>query len=134
MDERLRFAARLLAGEKMAAMRREFDISRKTGYKIFNRYKDCGLDGLTDRPAALPTGKPPTRSGQDSDRPAEEGEAELGSTQDPGAVEAASPRRPYTGDQHRSCRVGSPRAGQTPQEAPVQGSGHRSRVGTDPDH
>ena len=22
---------------------------RKTGYKIFNRYKDCGLDGLTDR-------------------------------------------------------------------------------------
>jgi putative transposase len=28
---------------------REFDISRKTGYKIFQRYKDCGLDGLTDR-------------------------------------------------------------------------------------
>ena len=28
---------------------REFDISRKTGYKIFERYKDCGLDGLTDR-------------------------------------------------------------------------------------
>ncbi|MCP4004637.1 MAG: helix-turn-helix domain-containing protein, partial [bacterium] len=21
----------------------------QTGYKIFNRYKDCGLDGLTDR-------------------------------------------------------------------------------------
>jgi putative transposase len=33
----------------MAALCREFDISRKTGYKIFNRYKDCGLDGLTDR-------------------------------------------------------------------------------------
>ena len=49
MDERLRFVARLLAGEKMAALCREFDISRKTGYKIFNRYKDCGLDGLTDR-------------------------------------------------------------------------------------
>jgi predicted nucleic acid-binding protein len=28
---------------------REFDISRKTGHKIFNRYKDCGLEGLTDR-------------------------------------------------------------------------------------
>jgi hypothetical protein len=26
-----------------------FDISRKTGYKIFNRYQDCGLEGLTDR-------------------------------------------------------------------------------------
>ena len=49
MDERLRFVARLLEGEKMAALCREFDISRKTGYKIFNRYKDCGLDGLTDR-------------------------------------------------------------------------------------
>ncbi len=49
VDERLRFVARLLDGEKMAALCREFDISRKTGYKIFNRYKDCGLDGLTDR-------------------------------------------------------------------------------------
>ena len=49
VDERLRFVARLLAGEKMAALCREFDISRKTGYKIFNRYKDCGLEGLTDR-------------------------------------------------------------------------------------
>jgi len=49
MDERLRFVARLLDGEKMAAVCREFDISRKTGYKIFERYKSCGLDGLTDR-------------------------------------------------------------------------------------
>ncbi len=49
MDERLRFVARLLDGEKMAGLCREFDISRKTGYKIFTRYKDCGLEGLTDR-------------------------------------------------------------------------------------
>ena len=48
-DERLRFVARLLDGEKMAPLCLEFDISRKTGYKIFNRYKDIGLDGLTDR-------------------------------------------------------------------------------------
>jgi putative transposase len=33
----------------MAAVCREFGISRKTGYKIFNRYKDCGLRGLEDR-------------------------------------------------------------------------------------
>jgi hypothetical protein len=45
----LRFVARLLDGEKMAGLCREFGISRKTGYKIFNRYKDCGLEGLTDR-------------------------------------------------------------------------------------
>jgi putative transposase len=49
MDERLRFVARFLEGEKMAALCREFDVSRKTGYKIFQRYKDCGLEGLTDR-------------------------------------------------------------------------------------
>jgi len=49
MDERLRFVARLLEGEKMAVLCREFDVSRKTGHKIFNRYKECGLEGLTDR-------------------------------------------------------------------------------------
>jgi putative transposase len=49
MDERLRFVARLLEGEKMAVLCREFDISRKTGYKIYARYKDCGVEGLTDR-------------------------------------------------------------------------------------
>jgi putative transposase len=49
VDERMRFVARLLDGEKMAVLCREFDVSRKTGYKIFSRYKDCGLHGLTDR-------------------------------------------------------------------------------------
>jgi putative transposase len=49
MDERLRFVARLLEGEKMAPLCAEFGISRKTGYKIFDRYKDCGLRALTDR-------------------------------------------------------------------------------------
>jgi putative transposase len=49
MDERLRFVARLLEGEKMTVLCREFDISRKTGYKIYHRYKDSGLEGLTDR-------------------------------------------------------------------------------------
>ncbi len=49
VDERLRFVARLLDGEKMAGLCREFGISRKTGYKIYSRYKDCGVTGLTDR-------------------------------------------------------------------------------------
>jgi putative transposase len=49
MDERLRFIARLLDGERIAELCREFDISRQTGYKIFARYNDCGLHGLTDR-------------------------------------------------------------------------------------
>jgi len=49
MDERLRFVARLLDGEKMAPLCAEFGISRKTGYKIFDRYKACGVDAFTDR-------------------------------------------------------------------------------------
>jgi putative transposase len=49
VEERLRFIARLLDGEKIAGLCREFGISRKTGYKIYHRYKDCGIDGLTDR-------------------------------------------------------------------------------------
>jgi putative transposase len=49
MDERLRFVARLLEGEKMAPLCAEFGISRKTGYKIFDRYKDCGIAAFTDR-------------------------------------------------------------------------------------
>lgn len=49
MDERIKFIARLLDGEKMSVVCREFGISRPTGYKIFNRYKTLGLQGLEDR-------------------------------------------------------------------------------------
>ena len=49
VEERLRFVARLLDGEPMTDMCAEFGISRKTGYKIFNRYKEHGLEALTDR-------------------------------------------------------------------------------------
>ena len=49
MDERLRFVARLLEGETMAALCEEFGISRKTGYKIYQRYRQIGVQGLTDR-------------------------------------------------------------------------------------
>ena len=49
MDERIRFVIRLKDGESMAALCREFGISRKTGYKIVDRYEECGLEGLTDR-------------------------------------------------------------------------------------
>ena len=52
MDERLHFIARLLEGEKMAPVCREFGISRVTGYKFFERYKTCGLDSPHDRSRA----------------------------------------------------------------------------------
>jgi putative transposase len=49
MDERVKFIARLLDGERMSGLCEEFGVSRKTGYKILERYRDCGVEGLTDR-------------------------------------------------------------------------------------
>src|SRR6202044_2843166 len=49
MEERMRFVLRLKDGESMASLCREFGISRVTGYKVYDRYKECGLKGLTDR-------------------------------------------------------------------------------------
>src|SRR5512140_1182417 len=49
MDERMRFVVRRQDGESMASLCREFGISRKTGYKILDRYEQCGLEGLSDR-------------------------------------------------------------------------------------
>jgi putative transposase len=33
----------------MAVLCPEFDVSRKTGYKISSLYRNCELEGLTDR-------------------------------------------------------------------------------------
>jgi transposase len=49
MDERLRFVVKLLDGEAMTGVCREFGISRKTGYKIFARYREHGAEALSDR-------------------------------------------------------------------------------------
>jgi transposase InsO family protein len=49
VEERLRFVAQILEGEPMTDACRQLGISRKTGYKIFNRYKAHGLEALTDR-------------------------------------------------------------------------------------
>ena len=49
MEERLRFVARLLEGEQMSDVCREFGISRKTGYKLYERYREEGPVALADR-------------------------------------------------------------------------------------
>jgi putative transposase len=49
VDERARFVRRVLDGEPMTALCEEFGISRKTGYKIFQRYQQIGVGGLSDR-------------------------------------------------------------------------------------
>lgn len=49
MDERMKFVVRLLDGEKMSELCREYGISRKTGYKFWNRYHMSGAQAFTDR-------------------------------------------------------------------------------------
>jgi transposase InsO family protein len=48
MEERLLFIAKYEEGESMASLCREFGISRKTGYKFLDRYKEYGPKGLDD--------------------------------------------------------------------------------------
>lgn len=52
MTERMKFVGRLVEGEKMSDLCREFGISRKTGYKIYARFEANGLDGLKDHSKA----------------------------------------------------------------------------------
>ena len=46
MDEKLRFVSRFLDGEKIAALCREFGISRVTGHKIIDRYRESELESF----------------------------------------------------------------------------------------
>ncbi len=52
MDERLKFVGRILAGEKMAPLCREFGISRVTGHKIWKWYQEQGATGIKFRSRA----------------------------------------------------------------------------------
>lgn len=57
MDERMRFVVRLEEGERMTDLCRELGISRKTGYKFWERYRRLGPVGLHDesrRPERVP--------------------------------------------------------------------------------
>lgn len=49
MDEKLKFIARYLEGEKMAPLCREFGITRPTGYKLIERYKMMGQIALVEQ-------------------------------------------------------------------------------------
>src|SRR5215469_12024668 len=49
MDERMKFLTLLLDGESMTRACEEFGVSRKTGYKIWNRYQNTGAYALLDR-------------------------------------------------------------------------------------
>src|SRR5438445_8427968 len=50
MSERMRFVLRHEEGERMTDLCLEFGISRKTGYKLLERYNEQGPAGLFDLP------------------------------------------------------------------------------------
>ena len=85
MDERLRFVAKLLEGESMSEVCREFGISRKTGYKIFSRYKESGFEALSDR-SRRPVRQPAAAPDREPYRHAKARQAPLGRAQDPRAA------------------------------------------------
>jgi len=63
MEERIKFISHYLDGElSLAALCREFGISRKTGYKLVRRFIEASVDGLKDRSRA-PHHHPNTVSG-----------------------------------------------------------------------
>lgn len=49
VDEKVKFVARLLDGEKMAPLCREFNISRKTGYQIWEKYLRFGQEAFIEQ-------------------------------------------------------------------------------------
>jgi len=56
MDEKLKFIARYLEGEKIVPLCREFGVSRTTGYKLIERYQIDGtmcLGGIKQHPLSL---------------------------------------------------------------------------------
>ncbi len=71
MDEKLRFVSRFLDGEKIAPLCAEFGISRVTGHKIIERYKDSGQEAFSDRSRRPFRQAKPTLSGRAIDREAQ---------------------------------------------------------------
>jgi putative transposase len=56
MDERMAFIAEMIRAERtMSELCRIFNISRKTGYKWRDRYREAGVEGLNERSRATHT-------------------------------------------------------------------------------
>jgi len=106
IDERLRFVARLIEGEEMTVLCREFGISGKTGDKIYGRDKEHGLEALTDRsrrPVRYANQLPPQI---ESLTVAFKRENPLGRAQDPRTAHPPPARRGQGASQkHHPCRA-----------------------------
>src|SRR6516164_9195981 len=126
MDERMQFVSRRLAGETMAELCREFGISRKTGYKIFDRYQECGIQGLTDR------SRRPYRYANQLPFQVEnyilnvKREHSRGCPQDSRAPPAPILWDPHSGQEHYPCGAGSSWPGRAPWANTSSCAGHHS--------
>src|SRR5262249_40581488 len=112
MDERLRFVARLLEGEKLAPLCAEFGISRKTGYTIFEPLQGLWGSGiLGSEPTFASPGQSIAGTHRGDDRAPEARVSELGRAEDPRKAAAAIDRAAAPRDQHRGRGAGPSRAG-----------------------
>jgi hypothetical protein len=131
MEERLRFVGRLLDGEAMTEVCGEFGISRKTGYKIFDRYQERGLAALSDRsrrPVRYANQLPEQIEGLivrlKSEKP------HRGRAQDPGAAGQKARRRyPGSGQKHHPCGPRPPWPGQARRRAAPPRARHAAIAG-----
>nr|WP_234835619.1 helix-turn-helix domain-containing protein [Sinorhizobium meliloti] len=125
MDERLKFVARVLDGEKIAVLCREFGISRKTGHKIISRYNACGLEGLTDR-----SRRPYRHANQLPFQieklivRAKQEKPNWGAPKIRERLARALPGRANAGDLNRARGARPQRAGRAPQATAKQGTGN----------
>jgi len=85
VGERIRFVIRLKGGEIMAALCREFQISRKTGYKITSVMRNLDWRGSRIVPGAPPLCQSTARADRSGHRSGQARETALGRPQDPGA-------------------------------------------------
>src|ERR1700686_15836 len=135
MDERMRFVIRLKDGESMTSLCREFGISRKTGYKILERFEHCGVEGLSDR------ARRPHRYANQLPAPVEAAnrgsqtrKTSLGSAQDLRAAAASLAfAREGASPQHHSCHYGSPRSGGKGQPGQDPGRGNAALCWPEPE-
>ena len=91
MDERLRFVARLLEGEKMAPLCAEFGISRKTGIQVLQPLQGLRRPRLHGpQPAGVSPGESAPAAARGGDRPPQARGSGLGRAQFPARSCASS--------------------------------------------
>ena len=113
MDERLRFAARLLEGEKMAPLCAEFGIAGRpaTRFRPLQGLRRRGLQ--RPQPAAAPPGQSAPYSDRGDDRPAETRIPRAGARPRSARSSGSNSTGPPAGDQHRPRRARSSQPGES---------------------